>query len=245
MSEGHGELRSDDVVIAGVVSFGDSDAVVRCFARDAGRVSAFARGARASRKRFPGLQAPAFARATWKSRAGSDLLQLAELDVDTRLMELGSNLRAFGFCGYVCELIERFIPEGAPQPELFDVVTDTMTALAQRGPQAVVLRAFELQLLNVLGVLPDLSGVADDDGAPCVAYDPVRGHLLARSGPQTVDFSDDARQAALFLLGGDATQALSLSVDDDVLRQVSRLFSSWLRRQHVKLRSLEVLRALS
>ncbi|MDP2344827.1 MAG: DNA repair protein RecO [Deltaproteobacteria bacterium] len=238
-------IMSDDVVIAGVVSFGDSDVVVRCFARDAGRVSAFARGARASRKRFPGLQAPAFGRATWKSRAGSDMLQLVELDVDTRLMDLGSDLRAFGFCGYVAELIERFVPEGAPQPELFDVVTDTMSTIAQHGARAVVLRAFELQLLNVLGVLPDLGDVVDDPGAPCVAYDPVRGHLLARPGPQTLDFADDARQAALFLLQGDARSVLTLSVDDEVLRQVSRLFSSWLRRQNVRLRSLEVLRSIT
>ncbi len=249
MRPGPGELHSDHVVIAGLVSFGDHDVVVRCFARDAGRVSAFARGARTSRKRFPGLQAPALARATWKSRSSSDLLQLVELDVDTRLMDLGSNLRAFGFCGYVAELVERFVPEGAPQPDLFDIVTDTMTTLARRGPRSVVLRAFELQLLNVLGVLPDLSGVVDDPGAPCCAYDPVRGHLLARAGAHSVEFSDAARCAALRLLQGDAGAALAWSDDagdaDAVLRQVSRLFSSWLRRQHVKLRSLEVLRALT
>ena len=49
----HGEVHSDDIVIVGVVSFGDNDAIVRCFARNAGRVSAFARGARSSRKRSP------------------------------------------------------------------------------------------------------------------------------------------------------------------------------------------------
>ena len=243
----HGEVHSDDIVIVGVVSFGDNDAIVRCFARNAGRVSAFARGARSSRKRFPGLQAPAFAKATWKSRAGSELMLLTELDIDTRLMNLGQDLRAFGFCGYVAELVERFVPQGAPQPELFDILTATMGALALHGPRAVVLRAFELHLLNVLGVLPDLSlsGVVDDPGGACTAYDPGRGVLLAHPTAQSVDFSDDARQAAGFLLQGDAVAAVSLSVDDEVLRQVSRLFSSWLRRQNVKLRSLAVLRALA
>jgi hypothetical protein len=59
-----------------------------------------------------------------------------------------------------------------------------------------------------------------------------------------VPFSDDARQAAMFLLGSDADDAVALPVDDAVLREASQLFAHWLRRQGVALRSLEVLRAL-
>lgn len=242
------EVERDVVVVSGVHPYGESDAVVRCFARERGRMGGFARGARASRKRFPGLQAPALATATFKVRRGNDgfgLVDLVDIDVDTRLMDLGSDLRAFGFCGYVAELIERFLPEGAPQPELFDVVEDTLTTLAKHGARAAVLRAFELQLLNCLGVLPDLSGVVDDPGAPCVAYDPVRGHLLAHGDAESLGFSDDARQAALFLLSGNAGAAVTLSIDDVVLREVSRLFAAWLRRQSVRLKSIEVLRAMA
>ena len=234
----------DRVVVVSVVSFGESDAVVRCFGRDTGRFSGFARGARASRKRFPGLQAPALATAAFKERRGSDLKDLVEVDIDTRLMNLGFDLRAFGFCGYVAELVERFVPEGAPQPELWDVVSATLAGIAGRGPRAVILRAFELQLLNTLGVLPDLSGVDGDPGADCVAYDPVSCRLLAHADAQSVPFSDNARQAALFLLAGDAEAAASLDVDDLVLREVSRLFAHWLKRQNVHLKSLDVLRLL-
>ena len=42
----------------------------------------------------------------------------------------------------------------------------------------------------------------------------------------------------------DADDAVTLPVDDDVLREVSRIFSGWLRRQAVALRSLDVLRQL-
>ncbi len=248
------DIETDFVVVSGVASYGESDAIVRFFGRASGRLGGFARGARASRKRFPGLQAPALAKARFKVRRaggqdGVGLVDLVELDIDTRLMDLGSDLRTFGFCGYVAELIERFIPEGAPQPELYDVVEQTLACLAKHGASAAVLRAFELQLLSCLGVLPDLSAVVDDagrgDGLPCVAYDPVRGHLLSHGDAQSLPFSDNARQAALFLLQGSAHDALTLSIDDDVLRQVSRLFGSWLKRQSVRLRSLEVLRALA
>lgn len=238
------DVVEDAVIVVSVAAYGESDTIVRCFGRDAGRFSGFARGARASRKRFPGLQAPALGTARSSARRGSDMRDLKDVDVDDALVGLGADLRAFGFAGYVLELIERFVPEGAPQPELFDVVRATLRALAQHGPRAVILRAFELQLLDTLGVLPDLSGAVDDPGAPVVAYDAGRGHLLAHDDSAAVPFSEHARQACLFLLQGDAFAAVDLAVDDDVLREVSRVFAGWLRRQGVKLRSLEVLRAL-
>ena len=237
------DIESDEVIVAGVIPYGEVDCIVRCFGRTRGRFSAFARGARASRRRFPGLMAPALGKAMIRPRRG-DMLDLVELDTDTRLMDLAKDLRAWGFCGYVIELIERFVPEGAPLPGFFDVVSDTITGLARHGAQARVLRAFELRLLDELGVLPDLSDAVDEPGQPVTAYDPVRGHLLARPGPQTVPFSDSARQAAIYLMQVSASEAVDLSIDDDVLREVSRIFSNWLRRQDVTLRSLEVLKQM-
>ena len=238
------DVFADDVVIAGVVAYGEADAVVRCFGRTHGRFSSFARGARSSRRRFPGLMAPALGKAILKPRRGTDMLDLQELDTDTRLMALGGNLRAWGFAGYVIELVERFVPDGAPLPELFDIVVDTLVGLGVHGPKAAILRAFELRLLNELGVLPDLSDVSDDPGLPATAYDPGRGHLLAHATSGSVVFGDAARQASLFLLDSSADDAVTLPVDDDVLREVSRIFSGWLRRQGVALRSLDVLRQL-
>jgi DNA repair protein RecO (recombination protein O) len=234
---------ADDVVVCAVVPFGDSDAVVRCFARDAGRVGVFARGARASKRRFPGLTAPSLGRAMWRPRRGSDLFDLAELDVDTRLASLGSDLRAWAFSGYVVELVERVLPEGAPQPEFFDVVEQTLVGLARGGDaQATTLRSFELQLLSTLGVLPDLTEVVDAPGEPCTAYDPVAGHLLAHGTPGALSFSEPARRAALALLDGDAGRWQV--IDEPLLREVAVLFSSWLRRQAIELRSVDVLRSV-
>jgi recombinational DNA repair protein (RecF pathway) len=115
---------------------------------------------------------------------------------------------------------------------------------APKAAATATLRAFELQLLATLGVLPDLSDVADDPGLPAAAYDAVSGHLLAHPSPGALPFSDAARQAAVFLLDGDATDARALPVDEPVLREVATLFAGWLRRQPVELRSLAVLRSV-
>lgn len=237
------EPEGGDGVVCGVIPYADADCVVRMLGRERGRFSAFARGARASKRRFPGLMAPALGHAIVKRRHG-DMLDLVEIDVDSQLMALASDLKAWSFAGYVVELVERFVPEGAPVPGSFAVVKDTLLWLASHGGRAAILRAFELRLLDELGVLPDLGDATDDPSLPVVAYDPQRGHLLAHEAPGAVPFSEDARQAAMFLLGSDADDALALLVDDAVMREASQLFAHWLRRQGVALRSVEVLRAL-
>ncbi len=188
--------------------------------------------------------APALGSAIVAPRRG-DMLDLRELDVDTRLMNLATDLRAWGFAGYVIELVERFVPDGAPLPELYVTVEDTLVALSTHGPRPTVLRAFELRLLDELGVLPDLSDAADSPGDDVTAYDADRGVLLAAATATSIPFSEAARQAAIFLLQGDAEAANALPVDLEVLKICSRLFSQWLQRQRVTLRSLEVLRQLS
>ncbi len=187
--------------------------------------------------------APALGSAMLAARRG-DMLDLKELDIDNRLMNLATELRAWGFAGYVIELVERFVPDGAPLPELFASIEDTLVALAKHGAKPAVLRAFELRLLDELGVLPDLSEAADSPGDDVTAYDVGRGALLSVATPSSVPFTEEARQTAIFLLQGDAEDAIALPVDVDVLKVCSRLFSQWLQRQRVSLRSLEVLKQL-
>ena len=149
------EVRGN-VVVTSVVPYGDDDVVVRLFARDHGRFGAFARKARASKRRFPSLAAPSTGAASWKAKHGRDLVELLELDVDPGILALGQDLRGFAHAGYVCELVERLVAEGDPAPEIFDVVTHALRLVCAKGPSATLLRSLELKLLALTGYLPDL-----------------------------------------------------------------------------------------
>lgn len=201
----------DLVVVTAVVPYGEADAVVRLLARGRGRVAAFARGALRSRRRFPGLSAPALGRAAIAPRARAELLELRELDLDPALLPLAVELRALAHAAYLAELVERLLPEAEPAPEIFDLVSSAMRRLAEAGPSSRLLRAVELKLLFHLGYLPDLSDPAVD----------------VASG---VELPEDARLAALALVQAPNLEALP-DVPDALLRPVSRLFAAHLRRQ--------------
>lgn len=234
----------DDAIVTSLVPYGDVDLVVRLFTAGRGRVGAFAKAAKKSQRRFTGLSAPARARVGLVERPGSDLLLLEEVDVDPSLYALSADPRALGFAAYVVELVERLVPEGAPVPDVYALVDGALSALVARGADAAVLRAFELKLLQDAGYLPDLGGAEDEPGAPVVAFDPARSHLVAHASPGTVPFHEGARAAALALLH--APVGAPPLVDEAVLRMVSRLFSAHLKRTLDRpLRSVAFLRGIA
>ncbi len=193
----------DDVVITAAVPYGDTDLVVRLFSRERGRIGAFARGARASKKRFPGLFAPSLGRAALSPRHAADLFDMRELDVEPAVLGLAADLRGLAHASYLAELVERMFPEHEPAPEAFALVFEALLRIARAGPSPVLLRALELKLLLLVGYLPDLR---DTDELP-----------------------DEARAPAASLL----TAALSdlPAVDPAMLRTVSRVFAAHLKRQ--------------
>lgn len=229
----------DDVVVTGLVPYRDADLVVHLLVRDAGRIGAFARGAQRSKKRFPGLCAPALGRARLRERRGAELWELVELDVDPGVLALASDPRALGHAAYLVELCERLLPEAEPSPEVFDLLVAAFREVSARGARTALLRAFELQLLRHLGWLPDLQGLA----GPAVAWDAESGRLLTGAAPGSVPFPEDARVAALALL--QASLSALPDVGNGTLRAVSRVFASTLARHLTRpLKSVEFLRSL-
>ncbi len=177
-----GTLAPTDAVILRRTPVGESDLIVALFTRDHGRVSAVARGARRSRKRFPaGLEMLAVLAVTLgRRRRGSELWSLdgAELVDDHRGLALDPI--GLGHASYALELVRELAPPEAPDPGLLDHVVELWRALAA-GPSPALLRGFELALCAELG-----SAVVLDACAACGAhqlgvgavFDPARGGVV-------------------------------------------------------------------
>jgi DNA repair protein RecO (recombination protein O) len=100
-------------VVLGTVDYGESDRVVVLLTRERGKLSAFARGARASRKRFGGaLQPFTLLDAEVRERAGSDLLGLDAVDVVQAFGGIRTDLARIACAGYACELARELVRDG-------------------------------------------------------------------------------------------------------------------------------------
>lgn len=177
-------------VVLSTLAYGENDLVVSLFTLEHGRLRAFARSARKSRKRFAGsLEAAARLELSIAIKQ-EGLCRLDRADQVIPPPGLGSRLDAMALAMYGCELVELLTPEGLPLPRLYRLLSSLLDHTEQQGATQADRRFFEINLLNVLGYLPLMTD-------PLLA--PLR-RCLSTGRFGTVAFSPDQLHAAGRLL---------------------------------------------
>jgi DNA repair protein RecO (recombination protein O) len=161
----------------------EADLIVVLLTPGRGKIDCIARGARRSRKRFPGgLPVGARGEALLAARGRGSLVPLAGFSPTADHGSLGRSLELFAYVAYVCELGDQLIGAAIPDPTVFARLCDAIAA-AIEATRPEILRRFELGLLDDLGLLPALDrcsvcGSAVDEQASGVAFSQERGGAL-------------------------------------------------------------------
>ncbi len=159
----------------------ESDLIVTLFTDEHGRVSALARGARRSQRRFSGaLQLLILSRLELKPGRG-EIWALDSAEIERDWTQLSSDVVAVAHASYVVELIGALIPAEAPEPAALELVCAAWDALASVGPTSGALRSFELALLELTGHPPAIERCAVCGKEDVTVFDPTRGGAMCRS----------------------------------------------------------------
>lgn len=128
--------------------FKETSLVVELFSRNFGRIAAVAKGARRPRSSMRGmLQAFQPLLATWSGK--NELRTLHALEWGEGLLLLPGQALMCGF--YLNELLLRLLAREDEHGALFDYYAQTLRLLAASRENAVILRRFELKLLQAMG----------------------------------------------------------------------------------------------
>jgi len=178
-------------------AFRDTSVIADLLTPNYGRVSVVARGARSAKSRRRALLQPFRPLlASWTGR--SELMTLTTLEESGQALTLTGTALAYAY--YITELAMRLVPVGQANVELFASYSQTLQALAKPDADVTglqgesLLRGFELELLDALGLLPDFSSCD------------VENHEIDVS--QSYQFDPHAGQATL---GVTATSSVAVS----------------------------------
>lgn len=228
-----------DLVTPGVVlrtqPIRESDLIVVVLTLDRGKVDCIARGARNSRKRFPG-GLPVGARGELRlGRGRGSLTVLSAFNPSRDHSILGRNLEVFAYVAYLCELSDRLITGTGSDPATFARLIEALAATIEAGVgggpiSPAILRRFELGLLDGLGLLPalDRCGVC---GAPAwvdeddeIAFAPSRGGALCLAHAKAAGRLPIAvtELAATMIEGDEATRARAYAAASRATRRELR-----------------------
>lgn len=167
------------------VPYRDSDVVLTLFTDERGKVSALARGARKSRRRFgAGIGLFAVSEMELTNRGGSEMWFIDSCKLVGDYTRLASDIVATAHASYALELVRELTAAEQADAAIFDLLVDLFDTLKALGPAPAVLRAFEIQLLAHLGLEPDLDRCVvcgrDDVFGDELFLDGVRGGLSCR-----------------------------------------------------------------
>ena len=148
---------SDEGVVLRILPYGESDAVVGLFTEHHGRISAFARGARRSQKRFGGaLDLFTELRLELSSglRSRSALWRLDRVELREAHIELRRNLGRLAQAEYLAECLWSFAPEGEAQTALYAWWKGALRRLCEASDPRAIAHELDLELLSHSGYAP-------------------------------------------------------------------------------------------
>ena len=202
------------------VEHGEADLVVWFFTRTLGRMSALARGARKSTRRFGGTLEPFHTlRVDVDEPSSGDLFLLREAALESPRVTLTSNLDRMDAAGRALAWVRTAAPPRTAEPEVWKEITALLDRLNDdtQVNARLVLAEQGLRLLVAFGWGLDLERCVKC-GKPCekgrsAFVDPVRGGLVCRScGSARIKLNGATRErlATLSLVPEDVDVALDL-----------------------------------
>ncbi|HEU5125142.1 MAG TPA: DNA repair protein RecO [Verrucomicrobiae bacterium] len=173
-------------------SFTETSLIVEWLTPELGRISTVAKGARRQKSPFRGkLDLFYEAEFSFTRSRRSELHTLSEVSLKETHPNLRRELGYIRQASYCATLIEQTTEKETPLPEIFELMRAFLSTLPKRPPQPRNIYAFELKLLEQLGLQPNL-----DEARLNAETKKLIETLTQSDWPQIAELKASASQAA-------------------------------------------------
>lgn len=147
-------FRSEAVVLRHH-NWGEADRMLWLFTLDQGKIRAIAKGVRKPRSRKSGHLEP-FTRVSLLLARGREIPIITQADTLDAYISLREDLLLTTYASYVVELLDRFTFEEEENRALYRLLVNTLKNLSENEYLEIVLRYYEIRLLDLVGFRPQL-----------------------------------------------------------------------------------------
>ena len=152
-------IRSDlPAIVLDSHDYGESDKIVVFYCQEAGRLSALARGAHRSKKRFVNkLELFTFLQITYSKSSAGSLFMLDEAELVNSFLSLRTDVTSYQVASIIREYMLLTTREISDDDQLFQLALWAFHTLNIGIDQRQVLALFMIKLFDALGYRPDFS----------------------------------------------------------------------------------------
>lgn len=138
--------------------WGELDKIVVFFSRDKGLLRGIAKGARKFANRFgSSLEPMSYVKVFYYEKERQDLVTISQCDLLESFFELQSDFHNACILNYWAELTEEFYPARIKEEPLFRLLLACLRAFKAGGDRDLLTRYFEIWLLRLSGLLPEVN----------------------------------------------------------------------------------------
>ena len=232
-----------EAIIIKKTKLGEADRILTLYTPHLGKIQAVARGIRRPRSKLAG-HLELLTHSQVSLARGRNLDTITGSQTINSFLPLKSNLELTSYALYAIELVDQFTADHIEDYPLFQLLLETMHQLCQAGDNELVLRYFELHLLNEVGYRPQLQRCVS-----CQAtLEPITNSFCSTAGgmlcpdcsqsqPLTYPLSVNALKVLRLLQGSDHNTISKLKINPELSRElegVMRYYLKYLLEREVK-----------
>lgn len=147
--------RSAEGIVLRHNDWGEADRLLVIFTREQGKLRAIAKGVRKPHSRKTGHLEP-FTHVKLLLARGRDLAIVTQAEAIDLFQPLREDMLLTSYASYVVELLDRFTYEEGENLPLYRLLKDSLSRLCTESQSELVLRYYEMRLLDLVGFRPQL-----------------------------------------------------------------------------------------
>jgi DNA repair protein RecO (recombination protein O) len=228
------EYQTEAIVIK-KTKLGEADSILTFFTPRLGKIQGFAKSLRKPKSKMAG-HLELLTHSTVSFARGRNIDTITGAQTINAFLPIKNDLWLTS-CGlYIAELVHQFTAEHQENYELFQLMLDTLDRLCQADNKELVLRYFELHLLESAGYRPQMRECVTCHRAldPATNYfSPSAGGMLcpdcSLNQPFSYSLSVNAQKVLRLLQGDDYASVSCLIIDGEMAREMESVISGYLK----------------
>jgi DNA repair protein RecO (recombination protein O) len=224
-----------EAIVIKKTKLGEADSILTFFTPHLGKIQGFAKSLRKPNSKLAG-HLELLTHSLVSLARGRNLDTITGSQTINSFLPLKSDLWLTSCALYVAELINQFTADHEENYPLFQLTLETLNRLCQPNNQELILRYFELHLLDRVGYRPQLRECVVCHRAlepTANSFSPVAGGMLCpdcqANQPMVHPLSVNAQKVLRLLQSTDYTDASKLKIDSALTRELEKVMSGYLK----------------
>jgi len=224
-----------EAIIIKKIKLGEADRILTLYTPHLGKIQAVAKGVRRPRSKLAG-HLELLTHSLVSLARGRNIDTVTGSQTINSFLPLKSDLQLASYALYATELVNQFTADNVEDYPLFQLLLETMHRLCQGDDNELVLRYFELHLLDKVGYRPQLQ--------QCVAcrsilkstansFCPSAGGMLcpgcSQNQPLTYPLSANAQKVLQLLQHNDYNTVSRLKINPELSHQLEMVMRNYLK----------------